>query len=173
DLPATCVTWLEARAFCLWYSAHSLAVRLPTEWEWEYACRAGTTTTFWSGDGDPTEDQAWYDKPESEVDARASSPGSRNPWGLEEMHGNVLEWTSTRLGDDGQEALGGAICVARGGAYSSSASDCRSAARLFWLPFSFDVGLRIEFSFGFRVVSDGPGLSKSTEGGSTERSAPT
>jgi formylglycine-generating enzyme required for sulfatase activity len=94
DEPVTFVTWPQAVAFCEWLSKkEGKPYRLPTEGEWEYACRAGTTTAFSTGDT-LTPEQANMGltrdgKPQTTVPV-GSYPA--NPWGLYDMHGNVLEW---------------------------------------------------------------------------------
>jgi len=87
------VSWHEAARFCQWLSdKEGLPYRLPTEAEWEYACRAGTSTAYSFGDDPELLDQhAWYfgNSNESYADIGKKKP---NPWGLYDMHGNVSEW---------------------------------------------------------------------------------
>ena len=111
DSPVTQVSWNDAVAFCNWLSGQeqltpcyqrdgdswtllpkSNGYRLPTEAEWEYACKAGTTTQFWFGDNWQEHDKyGWSNK---NAGGRAHSVGSlpANPFGLYDMHGNVWEW---------------------------------------------------------------------------------
>ena len=87
DHPQARVSWEDATAFCKHYG-----YRLPSEAEWEYACRAGTTTRYWSGDTD--EDLArvgWYHE-NSRGDVQPVGRKPANPFGLYDMHGNVFEW---------------------------------------------------------------------------------
>ena len=114
--------------------------RLPTEVEWEYACRAGTTTAYSFGD-DPAEldTYAWYIKNSGEAFKR---PGGKepNPWGLYDMHGNVAEWTLdqynaeayTILANENSWIMPTALHprTVRGGAFDDEAEDLRCAARL-------------------------------------------
>ncbi|HEX3148412.1 MAG TPA: SUMF1/EgtB/PvdO family nonheme iron enzyme [Gemmataceae bacterium] len=94
DEPVTYVTWQQVNEFCAWLSKkESKPYRLPTEAEWEYACRAGTTTRFNTGDT-LTAEQANVGlkkdgKTQTTVPVASYKP---NPWGLFDMHGNVLEW---------------------------------------------------------------------------------
>ena len=95
DHPVTFVTWDEADAFCQWLSKkEGKPYRLPTEAEWEYACRAGTTTKFSFGD-DLSAEQANLGVSKDGKKPQATMPvGSypANAWGLHDMHGNVAEW---------------------------------------------------------------------------------
>ena len=94
DTPAVKITWVQAVRFCeLLSEREGVRYRLPTEAEWEYACRAGTTTAFCFGD-DPAllDEYAWYG--EYHEDAARVASFKPNPWGIYDMHGNALEWTS-------------------------------------------------------------------------------
>jgi sulfatase modifying factor 1 len=145
--PVVGVDWFEATAFCRWVGG-----RLPTEAEWEYACRAGTTTEYAFGD-DLTHELANFG---SKVDATSAVDRyPANPWGLHDMHGNVWEWCADWYDGDyyarspvqdptGPEEGGGRVL--RGGCWCSPAVDCRSACRYGWLP-----GNRFR-DIGFRVV---------------------
>ena len=114
NYPVFFVSWYAARAFAEWDGK-----RLPTEAEWEYACRAGTTTTYWWGDS--------YDPARANGNERGSLPPQtqhRNPWGLYEMSGNLWEWTSSTSApypyrsDDGREGETlGLSRVLRGGSW--------------------------------------------------------
>jgi formylglycine-generating enzyme required for sulfatase activity len=140
--PVEQVTWAEAVAFCEKLSARQdersagRVYRLPTEAEWEYACRAGTTTAFSLGDKVPPADtntaQAGY---------LATTPVGDlppNPWRLYEVHGNVAEWCSDWYGPESYRTAKatdptgpaeGARRVIRGGSWESAPADCRSGAR--------------------------------------------
>jgi len=151
--PATYVSWQEALEFCrkLTEDEHQ-AGRLPTGWEytlpseaqWEYACRAGTTTRFSFGDGDSDlSDSAWFAKNAHEADEKYAHPVGQkkpNPWGLCDMHGNVCEWcrdvyatVPAKLPEGGNpsEAPAGSNHVVRGGSWGAVAGACRCAAREF------------------------------------------
>ena len=136
-------------------------VRLPTEAQWEYACRAGTQTPFYFGDTISTEQANYsgshtYGAARKGVDREKTMPvGSfpPNAWGLHDMHGNVYEWCSSPYSEryDGNEQKGaeaaGRRRVLRGGSWNNVPDHCRSASRNRVLP--QDSGS----SFGFRVVS--------------------
>jgi formylglycine-generating enzyme required for sulfatase activity len=103
---ASYVTWEDAVAFCKKLSEkEGKTYRLPTEAEWEYACRAGTTTTWSFGDDEKAlGDYAWYDKNAAEIvsERYAHQVGLKKPnaFGLYDMHGNVYEWCHDYYGED-------------------------------------------------------------------------
>ena len=125
-------------------SVDQLNLRLPTEAEWEYACRAGTTTPFNTG-AQVTTDQANYDgnypysggvKGAYRKETITCKSLPANHWGLYEMHGNVWEWCSDWFGDyniedtvDPQGPSNGSARVIRGGSWHGQARHCRSAER--------------------------------------------
>jgi formylglycine-generating enzyme required for sulfatase activity len=143
--PVLCITQHAAMEYCRWLSAKTGKIyRLPTEAEWEWACRAGTTTAYSFGD-DPEKlaDYAWYDKNSEEV-AHKVAQKKANPWGLLDMHGNVAEWCIDHYKDDYYKSLpidkislGPVLLpddkrysyVARGGSWIDPPAMCRSAAR--------------------------------------------
>jgi formylglycine-generating enzyme required for sulfatase activity len=157
------VSWHEAKAFCDWLSdKEGLPYRLPTEAEWEYACRAGTTTPFSTGDTLPKEflknpDNSWYPvypscRGRQEVVPLHVRKTSPNPWGLYDMHGNVEEWCQDWYGpypDEKQSdpvgLVDGDFRICRGGSHGTVAFYLRSANRLGTLPEdkSWFIGFRV------------------------------
>ncbi len=162
DQPAIYVNWYEAVMFCRW-----LGCRLPTEAEWEYACRAGTETPFNTGEN-LTTNQANYDgnypyknNPKGKYVEKTTLVGSfsQNAWGLYDMHGNVREWCTDWYGDgfydecknhgvveNPQGPETGSNRVLRGGSWDFNGQYCRSAFRGYYGPDDRND------SFGFRLV---------------------
>jgi formylglycine-generating enzyme required for sulfatase activity len=147
DHPVTWVSWHAARAYADWAGK-----RLPTEAEWEYACRSGRNSAFWWGDSFDAS------KANSSGDTQAvGNPARRNPWGLTDMSGNVWEWCHSRYQpypynpgdgrDKGVKEGEAAPVVVRGGGFNSSdPRSLRSANRLSINP-TICYG-----SYGFRCV---------------------
>ncbi len=142
NYPAICMTQLAAVKFCEWLSAMTgHFYRLPTEAEWEYACRAGTDTAYSFGD-DPSQlsDYAWY-KENSQDKYQKVGTKKANPWGLFDMHGNVAEWTLDQYiptlyrnrtkGETNPLTVGEKVYpkAVRGGSWMDSPNRLRSAAR--------------------------------------------
>jgi formylglycine-generating enzyme required for sulfatase activity len=142
DYPATYVRWKEATVFCEKLSAkEGRTYRLATEAEWEYACRAGSSTgSFFGDDSSASGNHAWhYENAWNVGEEYAHAVGRKKPngWGLYDMHGNVWEWCSDwRDGgyykespvDDPTGPSSGDVRVVRGGGWHYS-SDCRAAYR--------------------------------------------
>jgi formylglycine-generating enzyme required for sulfatase activity len=141
--PAICMTQLAARTYCKWLSAKTgRYYRLPTEAEWEYACRAGTKTAYSCGD-DAAElgAYAWYF---DDAEDKYHKVGTKkpNPWGLHDMHGNVAEWTLDQYIPDYYQQFAGKLTkeplaittklypqAVRGGSWDDDPQALRSAAR--------------------------------------------
>ena len=149
--PVVGVSWQDAMAFCDWFGKETGKLyRLPSEAEWEYACRAGTTTPFSFGKT-ITSDQANYDANYTYAGSakgvyrkRTVEVGSlpANPWGLHEVHGNVWEWLEDVWHDsysgapvdgtawtDGEGINSDLSRVVRGGSWNDDPWFCRSAVR--------------------------------------------
>ncbi len=172
--PVESVNWYDAVEFCDRLSQHTnRTYRLPTEAQWEYACRAGATTPFYFGETITTE-LANYNAITTYGDGlegewrQETTPvdhfGIANPFGLCDIHGNVWEWcldhwhgnyedapddASAWLTDDEEASR-----VLRGGSWSSDPNYCRSASRLNGYPDN------VSSSFGFRVVCELPEFSE-------------
>jgi sulfatase modifying factor 1 len=158
--PVENVSWNDAQQFVnqLNKKVHGLELELPTEAQWEYACRAGTTTPFFFGENIST-DQVNYDGNHPYADGEQGGYREEtvdvkvlpcNDWGLYQMHGNVWEWCQDWLGEYPVEPVidpfgpnTGRNRVCRGGSWYSSGWYCRSASRIrvvsgfrcFWLGF--------------------------------------
>ena len=165
DLPVEQVSWNDAVSFCEKLNEMKrdtlpagYRYTLPTEAQWEYACRAGTTTRFSYGNDtgySQLGSYAWYDNNSS---GKTHPVGDKLPngWGLYDMHGNVWEWCLDWKGDytggsvsDPQGPQSGAERVNRGGGWLNIAGrDCRSAFRFGFEPEAslFDIGFRVALS---------------------------
>jgi len=157
--PVVNISWYDAVAFCEWLSNKTgKSYRLPTETEWEYACRAGTTTPFNTGNCLSTF-QANYNGTQPQIGCsegrykKKTMPVSSftpNTWGLYDMHGNVWEWCNDWYGDYSQNnnITSSTQKVIRGGAWYYFSQDCRSANRHSSNPSS------IYGTLGFRLAMD-------------------
>lgn len=143
--PAICMTSLAAKTYCQWLSAKTgRFYRLPTEAEWEYACRAGTTTAYSFGDdASKLGEYGWFI---DNANDKYQKVGQKkpNPWGLYDMHGNVQEWCVDQHFPDAYKKSAAANPIfpptkeypqiVRGGAWDAEPLSCRSAAREFSTP---------------------------------------
>ena len=105
--PAVCMTHHAASKYCQWLSAQTgHFYRLPTEAEWEFACRAGTTTRYWCGDDEETVNRLEIiDPKEIRVGYEKIGSGTPNPLGFYDMHGSVMEWCLDGYVEDRKAAL--------------------------------------------------------------------
>ena len=138
DLPVHSVSWVDCQEFC-----RKAGLKLPTEAQWEYACRAETTGPH--GGTGKLEDMAWLDE-NSQGKAHPVGQKQPNGFGLHDMQGNVWEWcedvskeiffsTLPAAGVDPVRSSGSEFRVARGGSWVDVASDCRSSNRAGTYPF--------------------------------------
>jgi len=164
--PALSMHFPAAQVFCDWLSKKTgKKYRLPTEAEWEYACRAGTTGPFSTGENLTTAQANYRGQmpyasfPAGEFRQRTTAVGAfpANPWGLSDMHGNVWEWTADWYGPytedpaaniDPQGPAQGTKRVIRGGSWFFDANSARCGLRYTHSP--QDKG----FSLGFRLAAD-------------------
>jgi formylglycine-generating enzyme required for sulfatase activity len=157
--PVEQVSWSNARSYCAALTAQQAALglvplgyeyRLPTEAEWEYACRAGTTTS-WNVGNSLSCSQANHNQC---IGVQTSVVGgyAPNAWGLYDMHGNVWEWCLDSYGGYSSGAAtdpfatGGLYRVLRGGSWVNNSTLCRSAGR------NNDASGNSNNRIGFRVV---------------------
>jgi formylglycine-generating enzyme required for sulfatase activity len=168
DLPVEGVTWYDAMEFCATLTKIEKAAgrlpegyeyTLPTEAQWEYACRAGTTTALNSGknlsnvfESPEVNEVGWYIY-NSDVTTHPAGQKQPNAWGLYDMHGNVYEWCLDWYGAYPAEAVTdptgpetGSNRVVRGGGWNVFANGCRSAYR------DKNTSALISSNYGFRVA---------------------
>jgi formylglycine-generating enzyme required for sulfatase activity len=170
DLPVENVSWDEAVKFCKKLSAlpeekkAGRVYRLPTEAEWEYACRAGSKTAYSFDDEEGLlPEYGWFSRNSSR---RTHTVGLLEPnaWGLHDMHGNVWEWCSDWYEEYPKGAVSdptgpkeGSYRVLRGGCWNDEAAYCRSAFRI-----RLDPSYRSNI-LGFRLALSPSGIPKSPE----------
>jgi formylglycine-generating enzyme required for sulfatase activity len=185
ETAATYLTWNDAAAYCNWLSNKDglqrvyepfgstwtarpgNGYRLPTEAEWEFACRAGTTTQFSFGDDEKQLSEFAWTKENSDNRAQAVGTKAPNPFGLYDMHGNVWEWCDDWYAESPQSVgrndprgpASGTRRVCRSGAYAHVAPTARSAFRIGMSP-SYSVsshhGFRVARSFDMPTPSGDP-----------------
>jgi len=152
--PVEQVSWNDAQEFCRRLSQKTgMAFRLPTEAEWEYACRSGTTAAYSFGnDASRLREHAWFED-NSGGSTKPVATRKPNAWGLYDMHGNVWEWCSDRYGTypsgaaiDPQGPRSGKGRVLRGGSWWFPSNRCRASSRSYLYPGLFNG------NFGFRVA---------------------
>ena len=159
DNPVEKISWNDAQAFCKTLSRKTNQVRLPTEAEWEFACRAGTKTAYYSGNTEADLNRvAWYD-----ANSKSTHPVGQkvsNTFGLFDMHGNVWQWCQDcfedythSLAENPQGGARGPYRLLRGGCWDYDPLYCESAHRHAGPPDCAGYGL------GFRVVLVPPSRS--------------
>lgn len=135
--PVECVSWYDAVKFCAKLSEKTgQSIQLPTEAQWEYACRAGTTTRWSFGDNESAlRNYVWF-RENSNNHTQPVGQKQANPWGLHDMHGNVWEWCLDWYGaypggnaNDFSGSSSGSRRVIRGGSWYNNPQLCRSAGR--------------------------------------------
>jgi formylglycine-generating enzyme required for sulfatase activity len=150
DSPVVDISWEDAKAYCAWLAEKSgRPIRLPSEAEWECACRAGSDGEFTFGDDEENLSEfAWYDE---NSEGRAHAVGTKRPnrWGLFDLHGNIWEWCEDTWHTSYDEAPadgspwteggvevepGSPFRVFRGGGWGFPARYCRSAFRSRFVP---------------------------------------
>jgi formylglycine-generating enzyme required for sulfatase activity len=137
NAPIVGVSWHDAMAYCEWLSEKTNNnYRLPTEAEWEYACRAGTTTKWSFGDNEKELGKYAVYRSNSNSQAEVVGTKLRNPWGLYDMHGNVWEWCLDDYVDnykdtprDGTAYINESSKVLRGGSWNGIVDLTQSAVR--------------------------------------------
>jgi formylglycine-generating enzyme required for sulfatase activity len=158
DLPVEHITWDEAEEFCRRLSEREKKrYRLPSGAEWEYACRAGTTTAYYTGESEAALAEAGWFRKNSGNQSHPVGLRKPNPWGLYDMHGNVSEWSAKRPEGEVDTYDTGSALVERerkagrdhrGGSWGLNAGDCRAASR------HRNSGSFRYFDLGMRVVCE-------------------
>lgn len=163
DRPAAGMRWEQAVSYCtklseLLRTKHIVTeteiIALPTEAQWEYACRAGTDTVWFFGNHEnKLGDYAWYQANSGNKTQPVAGKLS-NPWGIYDLYGNVSEWCADDMQSYGNITTAvdpvvrtnGELKIIRGGGYASRAANCRSAVRntsLTYNPYNDPIGMRV------------------------------
>ena len=145
NMPVEQVSWYDAQNFIKKLNAkeHTTKYRLPSEEEWEYTARAGTTTKWFCGDNENCLNSIAVYNTSSPRPVKSKKP---NKWGIYDMHGNVYEWTSSWYSNNYNQNRKKEYKVKRGGGWYNSAYYTRSAIRSYYSPTNTDDDL------GFRLV---------------------
>jgi len=163
SLPVECINWFEAKNLCdLLSDKTPYKFRLPSEAEWEYAARAGTTSTFYCGEtisnkiGNYMAEVPWKNGPKGDYVCKTLVPNSYpvNPWGLSDMHGNVFDWCQDLYcpydeapcdGSANSQAHGPEERLLRGGSWYHTPIACAVTTRLKIDPLykGPDIGMRL------------------------------
>jgi formylglycine-generating enzyme required for sulfatase activity len=173
DDPVVNVSWEDAERYCAWLSRRSSReIRLPSESEWECACRAGSEAEYCFGNEEEgLEAYAWFDANSEEGHPHPVATKRANRWGLFDLHGNVWEWCEDSWHESYEDApddgspwrengeewqAGSPVRVGRGGSTDIPATGCRSASRYAHRPAgrSFVYYWRSLRDFGFRPAFD-------------------
>jgi formylglycine-generating enzyme required for sulfatase activity len=156
DLPVVGVAWDDAVAYCAWLAERTdRPYRLPTEAEWEYACRAGTKTRWSFGDDEKAlDDYGWYRK---NAQGKLHPVGQQrpNPWGLLDMHGNVWEWCADWYAEDAYKKRAQAMRSAGVGEGESAVADRYSAGASAYIAKAHDISTEDPSVGSGRVVRGG------------------
>ena len=152
--PVECISWNDTGVFAAKLKELTgKPIRLPSEAEWEYACRAGTMTEYHTGDGEAALKRAGWYKDNSGFHTHPVGELAANGWGLHDMHGNVWEWCQDGygpyVGGDQIDPLAQTIknsLVLRGGSWDGNPFICRAASRNCLAPAYYFI------YFGFRVA---------------------
>ena len=158
DVPIRRIRWYDARDYCIWKSQREgVTYRLPTEAEWEYACRAESNGNYCFDEStESLDDYAWYQSNSKGVTHNVGSKRA-NAWGLFDMHGNIWEWCAddyasnyakTPVDGSAYQVKNEKGMVLRGGSWSGIASNCRASSRINLVPNSKN------YFCGFRVVME-------------------
>jgi len=158
--PVVGVSWYEATAYAAWLAAETgLAIRLPTEAEWEKAARGTDGQTYPWGNGAPTERLLNYNSNLGQTVAVGSYPAGASPYGAFDMASNVWEWNATQWVENyanyaivvDDEKVGDARRVLRGGSWENGSNNVRSANRVGNDPDyrNYNIGFRVVFAPGF------------------------
>jgi formylglycine-generating enzyme required for sulfatase activity len=147
DQPVVGVSWHDAMAYCAWASSDTEKVTLPTEAQWEVACRAGSDAQYCNGDAEAELDAVGWHEKNSGGRLHAVAEKQPNAWGFYDMHGNVWEWCRDGVADDLEpystharhpdglrcEPDTDELRVVRGGCFDDAADLARSAFRFVFL----------------------------------------